>query len=74
MHGASYQERTGSLHIHLGLPAVRTFIYEYEFFTELNWNRLQSLWGKDADVWNPDRFMGEGVGRGGSNVGVYANL
>lgn len=40
-------------------------------------SRLESVWGNDADTWNPERFTGEGpqgVGRGGSNVGVYANL
>ncbi|KAG2756654.1 cytochrome P450 [Suillus brevipes Sb2] len=36
------------------------------------YNRLQSLWGEDADEWNPNRFLDEGREKG--SLGVYANL
>lgn len=35
--------------------------------------RLPSLWGQDADKWNPKRFMAEDVG-GDIRLGTYANL
>lgn len=36
------------------------------------YNRLQSVWGEDADKWNPNRFLDEGRER--SSLGVFANL
>ncbi|KAG2744032.1 cytochrome P450 [Suillus brevipes Sb2] len=36
------------------------------------YNRLQSLWGEDADEWNPNRFLDEGMQKG--SLGVFANL
>ncbi|KAF9019068.1 cytochrome P450 [Hymenopellis radicata] len=41
-----------------------------------SYNRNPSIWGKDADEWNPDRFM-DAQPKPGDNrvpVGVYANL
>ncbi|EGN99132.1 hypothetical protein SERLA73DRAFT_73689 [Serpula lacrymans var. lacrymans S7.3] len=38
-----------------------------------SYNRLQSVWGEDADSWNPDRFLGSDKERQAS-VGVFANL
>lgn len=36
------------------------------------YNRLQSVWGEDADEWNPSRFLDSG--REKSSLGVFANL
>lgn len=36
------------------------------------YNRLQSVWGEDADEWNPSRFLDDG--REKSSLGVFANL
>ncbi|KAG2157942.1 cytochrome P450 [Suillus bovinus] len=36
------------------------------------YNRLQSIWGEDADEWNPNRFLDNG--REKSSLGVFANL
>lgn len=36
------------------------------------YNRLQSVWGEDADKWNPSRFLDDG--REKSSLGVFANL
>ncbi|KAG2058507.1 cytochrome P450 [Suillus hirtellus] len=36
------------------------------------YNRLQSVWGEDADVWNPSRFLDND--REKSSLGVFANL
>ncbi|KAF5314792.1 hypothetical protein D9758_017507 [Tetrapyrgos nigripes] len=35
------------------------------------YNRLKSVWGADADVWNPERFLDI---KKGTTLGVYANL
>ncbi|EGN99139.1 hypothetical protein SERLA73DRAFT_181957 [Serpula lacrymans var. lacrymans S7.3] len=37
------------------------------------YNRLQSVWGEDADSWNPNRFLDDNKERQAS-VGVFANL
>ncbi|KAG1831991.1 hypothetical protein DFJ58DRAFT_848085 [Suillus subalutaceus] len=37
------------------------------------YNRLQSVWGEDADKWNPSRFLDDGT-REKSSLGVFANL
>ncbi|KAF8842051.1 cytochrome P450 [Paxillus ammoniavirescens] len=36
------------------------------------YNRLKSVWGEDADTWNPMRFLDSSGER--MNVGVFANL
>ncbi|KAG2341337.1 cytochrome P450 [Suillus weaverae] len=36
------------------------------------YNRLQSVWGEDAEEWNPSRFLDDGRER--SSLGVFANL
>ncbi|KAG2067610.1 cytochrome P450 [Suillus decipiens] len=36
------------------------------------YNRLQSVWGEDADEWNPSRFLDND--REKSSLGVFANL
>ncbi|KAG7444714.1 cytochrome P450 [Guyanagaster necrorhizus] len=36
------------------------------------YNRNPTVWGSDADVWNPDRFLGQLDKQ--TTVGVYANL
>ncbi|KAK7439362.1 hypothetical protein VKT23_017586 [Stygiomarasmius scandens] len=36
-----------------------------------NYNRLKSVWGSDADTWNPERFLDI---KKGTTLGVYANL
>ncbi|KAG2074169.1 cytochrome P450 [Suillus decipiens] len=36
------------------------------------YNRLRSVWGEDADEWNPSRFLDNG--REKSSLGVFANL
>ncbi|KAF8580093.1 PAH-inducible cytochrome P450 monooxygenase PC-PAH 1 [Ramaria rubella] len=40
------------------------------------YNRLPDVWGKDADVWNPERFLTgfDGLINEKSKLGVYANL
>ncbi|KAF5314795.1 hypothetical protein D9758_017506 [Tetrapyrgos nigripes] len=35
------------------------------------YNRLKSVWGADADIWNPERFLDI---KKGTTLGVYANL
>ncbi|KAK0210022.1 cytochrome P450 [Desarmillaria ectypa] len=37
------------------------------------YNRLPSVWGHDADVWNPDRFLNP-LWSKQTSLGVYANL
>ncbi|KAK0186148.1 cytochrome P450 [Armillaria mellea] len=37
------------------------------------YNRLPSLWGEDADKWNPDRFL-RPQSQKQTSLGVYANL
>ncbi|KAK0186151.1 cytochrome P450 [Armillaria mellea] len=37
------------------------------------YNRLPSVWGHDADVWNPHRFLRSPWGKQ-TSLGVYANL
>ncbi|KAG1747117.1 cytochrome P450 [Suillus paluster] len=36
------------------------------------YNRLRSVWGEDADEWNPNRFLDDSRER--SSLGVFANL
>ncbi|KAG2147652.1 cytochrome P450 [Suillus clintonianus] len=36
------------------------------------YNRLKSVWGEDADEWNPNRFLDDARER--SSLGVFANL
>ncbi|OAX43385.1 cytochrome P450 [Rhizopogon vinicolor AM-OR11-026] len=36
------------------------------------YNRLKSIWGEDADQWNPNRFLDGNMER--SSLGVFANL
>ncbi|THU80132.1 cytochrome P450 [Dendrothele bispora CBS 962.96] len=38
-----------------------------------NYNRLKSVWGPDADVWNPERFL-DNTFKQTTTLGVYANL
>ncbi|KAF5367579.1 hypothetical protein D9758_003717 [Tetrapyrgos nigripes] len=40
-------------------------------FSIFIYNRLKSVWGADADVWNPERFLDI---KKGTTLGVYANL
>ncbi|KAF8527265.1 cytochrome P450 [Gautieria morchelliformis] len=37
-------------------------------------NRLQSVWGEDADIWRPQRFLEETRITAKTAVGVYANI
>lgn len=36
-------------------------------------NSLREVWGDDADIWNPSRFL-SGGGETQTSVGVFANL
>jgi hypothetical protein len=36
--------------------------------------RNKNIWGEDADVWRPSRWLDGTVKSPGSNVGVWANL
>jgi hypothetical protein len=36
--------------------------------------RLPSVWGDDADVWNPERFLEVGDAKQKTGLGVIANL
>ena len=35
---------------------------------------LTEVWGEDADVWNPDRFLHIETASQPANVGVFSNL
>ncbi|KAK1229280.1 hypothetical protein PQX77_007669 [Marasmius sp. AFHP31] len=35
------------------------------------YNRLKTVWGEDAEVWNPERFLGSNLS---TTLGVFANL
>ena len=53
-------------------PRILLLLRSYSFL------RLPSIWGEDANEWNPERFLSDG--HGGALVekqmpmGVYANL
>ncbi|KAF5315025.1 hypothetical protein D9619_007490 [Psilocybe cf. subviscida] len=38
------------------------------------YNRLKSVWGEDADQWNPGRFLGNGTRDKEYTMGMFANL
>ncbi|TFK96159.1 cytochrome P450 [Pterulicium gracile] len=38
------------------------------------YNRIRAVWGDDANEWNPDRWMKDGVRHDTVNLGVHANL
>ncbi|KAM5534479.1 hypothetical protein V8D89_011811 [Ganoderma adspersum] len=40
----------------------------------IGYQRLTEIWGDDADVWNPDRFLHIETEKQPANVGVFANL
>lgn len=41
--------------------------------TTHNWDREKGLWGEDAHVFNPERFL-DFTGKRGPTVGVFANM
>jgi hypothetical protein len=49
------------------------FIVPQQISPELNLNRLESLWGTDADEFKPSRWL-EGEPCAGQALGPYANL
>ncbi|KIJ28943.1 hypothetical protein M422DRAFT_235454 [Sphaerobolus stellatus SS14] len=60
----------GELTSHVSLKAGQSVMISVTAY-----NRLKSLWGEDANVWNPDRFLGERLSDLPKNsLGVYANL
>ncbi|KIJ32005.1 hypothetical protein M422DRAFT_36040 [Sphaerobolus stellatus SS14] len=62
--------RNGELTKHVSLKAGQSVIISVTAY-----NRLKNLWGDDANVWNPDRFLGERLNDLPKNtLGVYANL
>ncbi|KAF8515698.1 cytochrome P450 [Hysterangium stoloniferum] len=38
------------------------------------YNRLNSVWGEDAEQWRPERFLENATGQSSINLGVLANL
>lgn len=55
-----------ALHVKRGQQVLVSF-YGYNF--------IKDLWGPDADVWNPDRFLRENeTERSKRTLGVYAHL
>ncbi|PIL34065.1 cytochrome P450 [Ganoderma sinense ZZ0214-1] len=40
----------------------------------IGYQRLTEVWGEDADVWNPDRFLHIQTEKQPANVGVFSNL
>ncbi|KAF7979342.1 hypothetical protein HWV62_42767 [Athelia sp. TMB] len=38
------------------------------------YNRLKSVWGEDADKWNPSRFLNPAMQEGQIPVGLYSNV
>ena len=42
--------------------------------TNLYFSSLPEVWGNDADVWNPDRFLRIKTENQPANVGVFSNL
>ncbi|KIJ49182.1 hypothetical protein M422DRAFT_246987 [Sphaerobolus stellatus SS14] len=62
--------RNGELTDHVSLKAGQSVIISITAY-----NRLKNLWGEDANVWNPNRFLGERLNDLPKNsLGVYANL
>ena len=41
--------------------------------SNLGYDRLPGVWGEDAHIWNPERFLREDKSRQ-TSVGLYANL
>ncbi|KAF8589249.1 cytochrome P450 [Ramaria rubella] len=46
---------------------------QHIFISIASYNRLESVWGDDADQWRPERFL-EGVVASKTGLGVIANL
>ncbi|GLB39980.1 putative cytochrome p450 [Lyophyllum shimeji] len=44
------------------------------YIPEIGYNRNTSVWGDDADVWNPERWLGDKKAEKKYPLGVYANL
>ena len=44
------------------------------FDIDLYSSSLPEVWGSDADVWNPDRFLHIKTENQPANVGVFSNL
>ncbi|KAK0474007.1 cytochrome P450 [Armillaria novae-zelandiae] len=52
------------------IPVLKGQALMLSFYT---YNRLPSVWGDDADKWNPERFL-HPTGVKETNLGLYANL
>ncbi|KAF8510880.1 cytochrome P450 [Hysterangium stoloniferum] len=60
--------KKGEVITNVAIPAGQKIIISISAY-----NRLKSVWGDDADVWRPERFI-DGSVKQGTNLGVYANL
>ncbi|KAF8511881.1 cytochrome P450 [Hysterangium stoloniferum] len=60
--------KKGEIVTDISIPAGQKIIISI-----LTYNRLKSVWGDDADVWRPERFI-DGSVKQGINMGVLANL
>ncbi|KAI0002552.1 cytochrome P450 [Russula compacta] len=61
--------RSGSVIEELHVPR-RTHI----IISDVAYNRNKDIWGEDADVWRPSRWIDGSIKSPGANVGVWTNL
>ncbi|GJJ12932.1 hypothetical protein Clacol_007179 [Clathrus columnatus] len=57
------------------VQAIRVRKGQTVFMSQYGYNRIKDLWGKDADKWNPERFLNEKeFDHSKRTIGVFANL
>ena len=62
--------RNGKSTDHVLLRAGQSVVLGFSAY-----NRIKELWGEDAEIWNPDRFLSERAkDLPKHSFGLYANL